>query len=652
MRILLRFVTVLAVFLGLTVVVLPVSRAIVAPETLADRRPVGLAAVEPGFPIDYLGVLWDTRGDVAHAAEEAGEHGAVRFRTDGAWTAWQPLTEDGAHAQGQWASGLVPGGDAEAYQVRGIPAGAVAPRAVALNTTDGPSVEIGRRPAGGASAVDRCVSRAEWLADENLRFDGEGNEIWPTEFHPVQTMTVHHTATKNDDPDPAATVRAIYRYHAVDRGWGDIGYHYLVDEAGLVYEGRWSGADPRTGSEPCATGGDGSDFAHDGAGRLVTAGHTGGFNSGNMGAALLGDFSTHRKNGAEPAGPAVDALESLLGTFASRHQLDPHAVVDYVNPVDGASKQVDMISGHRDWTSTECPGARLYDDLPAIRDAVAAQLPTSSVSVTQPADGATVSGVASLAATASDAAATVEFAVDGTPIGTDADGSDGWSVSWDTTTVGEGAHTVTVSAGAGSSAASDSVTVTVDNLGDPVVALTHPVDGALLTGTVDVTADPTGTQGVQRVDFFLDGVLAASDTTSADGWAWAWNTVGDVEGAHVLTATVVDTAGQQSSDSRSVTVDNVTVASVSPGSGSQNTTVQVTVAGAGFVPGATVDLQNGEGTEPVVSGVGVASDGRSLTAVLQIGKTSGPRKDRPWDVAVVNPDGTSAVLVGGFTVLR
>ena len=652
MRILLRLVTVLAVFLGLTLVVLPVSRAIEAPETLADRRPVGVGAVEPGFPIDHLGVLWDTRGDQEHADEQAEAHGAVRFRVDGAWTAWQPLTEDGAQAQEQWASALVPGGDAEAYQVRGVPVGAVAPRVVALNTTDGPLVEIGRRPAGGASAVDRCVSRAEWLADEKLRFDDQGNEIWPTDFHPVQTMTVHHTATKNDDPDPAATVRAIYRYHAVDRGWGDIGYHYLIDEAGLVYEGRWSGADPQTGSEPCATGGDGRDFAHDGADGLVTAGHTGGYNSGNMGAALLGDFTTHRKNGAEPAGPAVDSLERLLAEFASRHQLDPQAVVDYVNPVDGASKRVDMISGHRDWTSTECPGERLYDDLPTIRDAVAAQMATLSVAVTKPVQGDTVSGVASLAATASDAKATVEFAVDGAPIGTDADGSDGWSISWDTTTIGEGSHTVTASAAAGTSTATDSIAVTVDNVADPVVSLISPADGATLTGAVDVTADPTGTEAVARVDFLLDGELALSDTDPADGWGWTWDTVGDAEGTHVLTATVVDTAAQRSSDSRSVTVDNVTVGAVSPGSGSQNTTVQITVTGTGFVSGATVDLQNGEGTEPVVSGVSVASDGTSLTAVLQIGKTSGPRKDRPWDVAVINPDGTSAVLVDGFTVLR
>lgn len=377
MRTLARLATVLAVFLGISLVQLPMSQAVVVPETLADRRPVGVGPVAPPFPIDYLGVLWDTAGAaVGHGAEEAAGHGAVRFRVDGAWTPWQPLTEDGAHAEGQWASALVPAGDAEAYQVRGVPAAALAPRAVALNTTDGPDRVVGSVPAGGAHAVPHCLSRAQWGADETLRYDTAGKEVWPAEFSPVQTMTVHHTATRNDDPDPESTVRAIYRYHAVDRGWGDIGYHYLLDAQGRVYEGRWSGAP----SADCGTGGGGVEFAHDAGDQLVTGAHTGGYNTGNMGASLLGDFTT-TAGGAEPSAVAVDALETLLAEFATRHGLDPHAVVDYVNPINGNRIRENMISGHRDWLATECPGARLYDDLPAVRDAVAARMAPSPAPV-------------------------------------------------------------------------------------------------------------------------------------------------------------------------------------------------------------------------------------------------------------------------------
>ena len=567
MRTLLRLVTLTALLLGVAFVHLPGAQAITVPETLADRRPVGAAPVVPPFSIDYLGVLWEAREKPSeHANEAAGAHGAVRFRVGGAWTSWQPLTADGAVVDGQWASALVPAGDAEAYQVRGIPVGAGAPRAVALNTTDGRAVEIGRRPAGEvANAVPTCLSRAEWGADESLRFTA-GKENWPAEFQPAQAMSVHHTAGVNNDPNPVATVRAIYRYHAIDRGWGDIGYHYLLDAQGRVYEGRWSGA----ASTPCGTAGGGRDFAHDANDRLVTGAHTGGWNSGNMGAALLGTFTT--TNGAEPSPVAVDALENLLAEFASRHRLNPHAVVNYVNPANGATKTVNVISGHRDWVATDCPGGRLYEDLPAIRNAVAAQM--------APADA------------------------------------------------------------------------------PPAVSISSPANGATVSGTVNAVAVPTDDKGVLRVDFSLDGAAPfAGDTSSVGGWSTPWDSRKVANGSHQLTATATDTIGQKTSSSISVTVANVaqvpapTITKVSPGWGRQSTTVSVTITGTGFGSGAKLDLLNGLGAKPVVSGVLVKS-GTSMVATFKVGRNSGTRVDRPWDVVVTNPDGRSAVLRGGFVVLR
>ena len=96
-----------------------------------------------------------------------------------------------------------------------------------------------RRPLDVAEiSWPEVTPRVDWGADESLRYDSTGREIWPPSFHPIQKVIVHHTATYNDDPDPTRTVRAIYRYHAVDRGWGDIGYNFLIDGAGTVYEGR------------------------------------------------------------------------------------------------------------------------------------------------------------------------------------------------------------------------------------------------------------------------------------------------------------------------------------------------------------------------------------------------------------------------------
>lgn len=97
--------------------------------------------------------------------------------------------------------------------------------------------------AAAASAAYTLRSRAAWGANETLRYAADGTEIWPPEYYPVQTLTVHHTDDGSSDPDPAAVVRAIYRNDTVGKGYGDIGYNFLIDKNGLVYEGRWSGTD-------------------------------------------------------------------------------------------------------------------------------------------------------------------------------------------------------------------------------------------------------------------------------------------------------------------------------------------------------------------------------------------------------------------------
>lgn len=468
-----RLLVAVAVTAGVLSGIAPADATYV-PETLGDRRPVQAGPAEPGFPIDYVGVLWEADG--AHEDEDDAlpePHGAVRFRHDGRWGPWQPLIEDGAQVEGSWSSGLVSGGDAEAYQVRGIPADAIRAEAAAINTTDGPLVRTGEARAGAAGAIDsaKCQSRADWGADETLRFNSDGTEIWPPAFFPVQTTIVHHTATKNDDPDPEATVRAIYRYHAVDNGWGDIGYQYLVDESGVVYEGRWSGE----ASTSCETsGGTGVDFGHEaGTDQMVTGAHTGGANSGNLGISLLGTFTTKPRSGAEPKAAAVVSLEDVLAELMVRHGLDPEGTVDYVNPVDGTTKEgVPTISGHRDWGSTECPGERLYNQLPTIRSNVAAKMTTAdlgpSVSITAPADGAKVNGDVTISASPSAEVDVVEFFVGSTLVGTDASPDGGWTASWDSTTVADGVHTITARAvdTATNEEATASVSVTVDNVAD------------------------------------------------------------------------------------------------------------------------------------------------------------------------------------------
>ncbi len=88
-----------------------------------------------------------------------------------------------------------------------------------------------------------------------------------------------------------------------------------------------------------------------------------------MGIAILGDYTS-----ASVPATARAALVDHLAWESDHHGLDPLGVSTYTNPVSGAQKTIDTISGHRDWAATECPGGTLYAELPAIRRDVAAQL--------------------------------------------------------------------------------------------------------------------------------------------------------------------------------------------------------------------------------------------------------------------------------------
>ncbi|MFJ2782366.1 peptidoglycan recognition family protein [Kitasatospora sp. NPDC087315] len=317
------------------------------PQTRAIS-PAGTAAtrVRAGFPIRYAAVSW-----------QGPRRGAsIRFHRAGEAGPWQPLPAgcaggpDGHESAG--AGALVAAGGADGYDLH-LPDGASRVRSAAIDTAHGPVRAQARAVAGPLSFCGvEYLSRAAWGADESKRFK-DGVENSPVKYYPLQTLTVHHTDTVNADPDPAASVRAVYEYHAVTLDWGDIGYHFLIDEAGRVYEGRWSGDDGIP--------------AHDAAGNVVTAFHTSGFNSGNLGIALLGTLS-----GQAPTGAARRSLTVLLGALTRAHGLDPRAHTTFVNPVNGVTRPVDMISGHRDWLATDCPGGVMYASLPQLRADVAA----------------------------------------------------------------------------------------------------------------------------------------------------------------------------------------------------------------------------------------------------------------------------------------
>jgi subtilisin family serine protease len=163
------------------------------------------------------------------------------------------------------------------------------------------------------------------------------------------------------------------------------------------------------------------------------------------------------------------------------------------------------------------------------------------VSLTAPAPGIKVTGSVLISANATDnlGVARVEFFVDGTLVGTDTAAP--YAVSWNSSSMASGNHTLTARAydAVGNMETSAQVQVTsVPELTPPTVSITSPISGALIVGPVTLSVNATDASGVARVEFFVDGVLLASDTTAP--YAMDWDSSAWANGSHTLTARAYD----------------------------------------------------------------------------------------------------------------
>ncbi|HUT21599.1 MAG TPA: N-acetylmuramoyl-L-alanine amidase, partial [Anaerolineae bacterium] len=205
---------------------------------------------------------------------------------------------------------------------------------ILIDSQDGPIAQGARASAADPPWGPTIISREEWGANESLM-----TVSWPPEYRPVEMFVIHHTVTPNDDVDPYATVRAIYYYHGVTRGWGDIGYNYLIDAQGRIYEGRAGGE--RVGDQQL---------------EAVVGGHAKIYNWGSIGIAILGDY---REANVPP--PALASLVELIAWKANQHLVNPTGY-GYV-----FDEYLPRIAGHRDVGETTCPGQNLYARLGSVR---------------------------------------------------------------------------------------------------------------------------------------------------------------------------------------------------------------------------------------------------------------------------------------------
>jgi hypothetical protein len=269
---------------------------------------------------------------------------------------WVP--EDGEHVF--WSEITYAGEGMNFWQVQTLPADDgthPAVKTLEVSTVDAtygandprPSVNDGMAQTSEApQAVPRpaVVTRSGWGCP-----DGQGSRVDPA-YRYATHMVVHHTAgpgtLRSSEETWADRVRAIWSFHTYTRGWGDIGYNYLIAPDGTIYEGRG--------------GGDNAVGFHDTA------------NYGSMGVSLIGTYET-----ISPAPAMQDSLVSLLAWKANQNDIAPLgqsayygcSISRYCNAYtpDGV---LDNILGHRHVTPnyTSCPGDQMVALLPSIRERV------------------------------------------------------------------------------------------------------------------------------------------------------------------------------------------------------------------------------------------------------------------------------------------
>jgi len=269
----------------------------------------------------------------------------VRVREDdGSWSEWEELeqsVDDGPDATSPEATDVIATeplwvGSSSGYEVS-VAAGDEAVADIAL---------VHER-------VERTVSESVSLAEASAApFPVRSRSAWNTRGNPtlsaagqVQLAVVHHTATSNNysSAQVPAIIRSMQAYHMDHLGWSDIGYNFVVDRFGVIWEAR-------SGS----------------IGRGVIGAHAGGFNTGSVGVSIIGNYV-----GVSPSAPSIESASRVVGWKLATSGVDPRGS----GPVtsrgsstipSGQTVHLPRVVGHRDVGATSCPGS-IYGRMGSIR---------------------------------------------------------------------------------------------------------------------------------------------------------------------------------------------------------------------------------------------------------------------------------------------
>ena len=322
--------------------------------------------IDAGQLFDRVGAWW------TGADTEAGESGVIEVRAsaDGrTWGEWQLLKQqhdldDEAAATFYSLPRTVAASRYAQYRIWLLDEDTTAIRRVGLTFLDvtdlnaGPLARLGNdlrtaldamtRPYADAAPVgaSKILSRRDWGADETRM-------RWTPQYkRPHTKAVVHHTVTADGGSNVAAEMRSIYYFHAVTRGWGDIGYQYLVDKYGNIWTGR--------------QGGD-----------HVEAGHAYGWNNGAFSVSAIGDYSV-----TPPTSALQGAIANIIAMKFKQYGIAPFGADAFIHQEqrrDGSWFDVvsspPNIIGHRDANyvagqnggQTACPGNTIANMMEGLR---------------------------------------------------------------------------------------------------------------------------------------------------------------------------------------------------------------------------------------------------------------------------------------------
>ncbi len=312
------------------------------PAGTGDERILGIIAPTETTGFSLVGITWQATGGAGHRFE-------VRVRNDQTWSQWYELEPALADASGTdpiWVE------QANAVEARvtgtrdatidGLNLVLIDPAPLAGDGQAAGEAGIGARGDADPPGQPPIVSRTQWGA-----YAPEGCEAnSPT----IKAITVHHTAGSNNYSiaEAPGIVRGIQSYHEFDLGWCDIGYNFLIDKYGTIYEGKAGGI------------------------RMPVHGaHATSWNDYTVGISFMMNSDTYN-----PSETTMEAGARLIAWKMAGYYLDPHGRVTL------AGRNVNTIFRHGDVMSTACPGANITARMGWLRDRVA-QLTNSTATAIQ-----------------------------------------------------------------------------------------------------------------------------------------------------------------------------------------------------------------------------------------------------------------------------